>query len=101
MKKLNVFDTYKNMKDSEKYGFVTEEMLEKLDAMLDEYDVAHAFSLCRDEDIEADGTCSVTVMYNSEDNTKFVLVYALFCMKYRNVEADLIEKALEKHVNAA
>lgn len=100
MKKINVFDTYKNIKDSEKYGDFTEEMLEKLDDMLDEYGIAHSFSLCRNEDLDADINNSITVMYNSDDHTKFFMVYALFCMKYRNLEAEKVEEAMKKHVAA-
>ena len=101
MKKINVFNVYKNIKDSEKYGDFTEEMLEKLDEMLNEYGIDHAFAECRSEDLEADANCTVTVLYNIEDDTKFFMVYALFCMKYRNLEEEEVEKCMKKHVGMA
>lgn len=101
MKKINVFNAYKVIKDSEKYGDFTEEMLEKLDEMLDEYEVDHAFTECRNEDIEKDVNSTVTVVYNDEDDTKFFMVYALFCMKYRNADADEIKKCMKRHVGVA
>lgn len=101
MKKINVFDVYKVIKDSEKYGEFTEEMLEKLDEMLDEYEVDHAFSECRNEDIAKDINSTLTVMYNQKDDTKFFMIYGLFCMKYRNLDAEQMEKTMKKRAGLA
>ena len=102
MKKINVFDMYKVIKDpeGEKYRDMDEELLEILDTMLDTYGVPHAFSECRTEDIDKDETSVVTVMYNSEDCTKFTLVYALFVRTYRGADDEMVKDAMKNFVAA-
>ena len=99
MKKINVFDTFKVIKYHDGFIDFDEELLEKLDELLNQIGVAHAFSECRTEDIEKDENSVVIVMYNGEDDTKFFLAYALFIRTYRNATDEMIDEAMKKHLN--
>lgn len=98
MKKVNVFDTYKIIKDREGFTNFTEDLLEKLDTLLDQVGVDHAFCECRDEEIENDADVVVTVMYNREDDEKFFLAYALFIKTFRGVTDQMIRSAMIRHL---
>lgn len=98
MKKVNVFDTYKIIRDRNGFTNFTEELLEKLDEMLDQFGVAHAFCECRNEYIEEDDSSVITVMYNGEDGGKFFLVYALFIRTYRGATDEQIKEAMSRHL---
>ena len=95
--KVNVFNMYKIIKDKNGYTDFDEELLEKLDAMLNQVGIAHAFAECRNEELEADENAVVTVMYNEEDDTKFFLTYALFCQTFRGLESEQLKKAMLRH----
>ena len=99
MKKINVFDTYQIIRDREGLANFDEELLEKMDAMLDQVGVDHAFAECRNEDIMADEDSVITVMYNREDDMKFFLAYALFLKTYRGGTDEMIDKAMRKHLH--
>lgn len=92
-----IADSYKIIHDSEEYG-LDEEMVNKLDSMLTDYNVNHFFSLPKESDMEADETASLIVYYDSKDDVTFFLVYALWCKVYRNAEDSLIHKAMLEHV---
>ena len=98
MKKVNVFDTYKIIHDSEGFTNFDEELLEKLDMLLDQVGVDHAFCECRHDEILADENCVMTVMYNSEDGEKFFLAYALFIRTFRGATDEIIAEAMKKHL---
>lgn len=93
---LFVADTTKTIKDTDKHP-VTEEMIEKLDAMLNEYGITHFFTLPINS---TDGIANndedyLNVFYDSKDSLSFNLVYALWCKVTKRVEDELIYKALE------
>ena len=98
MKKVNVFDSYKIIKDREGFADFNEELLEKLDMLLDQVGVDHAFCECRNEEIAADENSVVTVMFNQVDDEKFFLAYALFIRVYRGASDEMIKKAMKKHM---
>lgn len=98
MKKINVFDTYLIIKDREGITGFNEDLLEKLDNILDQFGVDHAFCECRNEDLIANENSVLTVMYNESDDTKFFLAYALFIQTYRNATDDMIIEAMKKHI---
>lgn len=99
MKLLNVFDCYKIIRNHEELKDVDEELIYKLDEMLDQAGVAHAFMECRSEEIEADDNAVVTVIYNEEDDTKFFLTYALFIKIYRGASDEMINRAMQKRMS--
>ena len=98
MKKVNVFDTYKIIRDKDGFTNFNEDLLEKLDALLDQVGVDHAFCECRNEEIEDDANVVVTVMYNAEDDEKFFLAYALFIRTFRGANDQMVRAAMIRHL---
>lgn len=97
MKDLFIADTVKNIKDTDKYP-ITIEMVETLDEMLSEYGVTHFFSYPIDS---TDGIANnpedyLTIFYDGKDSLTFNLVYALWCKTTRQVEDEVLYKALRK-----
>ncbi len=97
---VNVFDTYTVIKDSDNHVDFDEDMLEKLDTMLDQVGIAHAWCEPRTEDIEKNENCVVTVMYKGEDEVKFTLTYALFCKTYRDATDEEVRTGMRKYFKA-
>ena len=75
---------------------VTEEMVEKLDEMLNQYNVQHFFSepMNENEDDEIDNV--LAIFYEDKDRQTFYLVYMLWCKTVRNIEEQKIWKAMKK-----
>lgn len=97
MKDLFVADVVKIIKDTEKYP-VTIEMVETLDEMLSEYGVTHFFSYPIDstDGIANNAEDYLAIFYDKKDNLTFNLVYALWCKTTRQVEDEILCKALRK-----
>lgn len=98
---VKIFDRYINIKNREEFEDCTEEMLEKLDQMLNEYGIAHAFTLAGADEIEAinskDGLeYCVTLMYEEEDELTCELVFTLWARYYRKAPDTTIKKAMYK-----
>ena len=97
---IKIFDRYLNITNREGFTDCTEELLEKLSDMLNEYGVAHSYCLTDAKEIEAiesrDREYCVTVMYEEKDEVTFSLVYMLWAKLHRGVGDDLIKKAMGK-----
>lgn len=96
--KLNVFDTYLVIKDTENAADMTDALLEKFDEMLTAAGVDHAFTECGDNDFDKYAGAYCRVFYNESDDTKFSLTYLLFSSAHRGVSDELINKAMAKHL---
>lgn len=96
-KLLFVADTTKAIKDTDEYP-VTEEMIDKLDNMLNEYGVTHFFTLPIDstDGVANDAEDLLNVFYDSKDDLLFNLVYALWCKAIRRVKDEKLYKALSR-----
>lgn len=97
---LKIFDRYINIKNREGIEDCTMELVEKLDQMLTEYGVAHAFSLASKEEIDtindtADEYC-VTLMYEEEDEITLGIVYTLWARVYRKASDEKVRKAMSR-----
>lgn len=98
--KLRIFDRSTNITNREGVEDCTEEKLEKLDKMLNEFGVSHCFTLTTAEEIkgieEFNREYYVTVMYEESDETVFEMVYMLWSKIYRGVSDNMIYKAMIK-----
>lgn len=98
--KLKIYDCYLNITNREDVQECTEEKLEKLDEMLNEFGVSHCFSLTGTQEVEAIEESGreycVTVMYEGSDETVFEMVYMLWSKIHRDVSDELIYKAMKK-----
>lgn len=94
-----VASRFQVIKDIEGEPEVTEEMLEKLDAMLTEYGVNHFFALpMGDEDGVAINDDEVAVVYydGDVDRIKFNLVYVLWSKAVRQIHDERIERGIKR-----
>ena len=80
--KTTVFDCVINMKDEEGYPNVDESLIEKLNAMLNEYGIRHSFSLPHPATIEEIPNVAISLHYCEEDDMTVSLIYALFSKVY-------------------
>lgn len=98
--KLKIYDCCLNITNREGVQDCTEEKLEKLDVMLNEFGVSHCFSLTSTQEIKAieedDRDYCVTVMYEESDETVFEMVYMLWSKIHRGVSDEMIYKAMKK-----
>lgn len=96
-----IFDRYMNIKNRKGFEDVTEEKLEILDKMLNEYSVPHAFCLVKADEIEeihkdpeVEYCCSLE--YEEKDEITLELVYMLWNKVHRGASDDAIKKAFAK-----
>lgn len=102
MKNLFIADTYHTIKETEECP-ATDEMIDKLDEMLNEYGVRHYFSLpTADEDGYAKDGEVLNVFYDaSEDDLTWHLVYALWLKAVRGYkDDDKIRRSFTKKLKA-
>lgn len=92
-----IADRYQNIIEKENET-ITEEMIEKLESMLTEYEVKHFFSLPIEskDGIAVNQDCILSIAYDSKDNVKFNLVYALWCKVYRKISDTRIINGLKR-----
>ena len=97
---IKIFDRYLNITNREGFTDCTEELLERLSGMLNEYGVAHSYCLTDAKEIEEiesrDRDYCVTIMYEEKDEVTFSLVYMLWAKIHRGVSDELIKKAMGK-----
>lgn len=97
---LKIFDRHLNIKNSDDLKDCTMDLVEKLDGMLTEYGVEHAFCLASKEEVDSinstDSEYCVSVIYDKEDEMTFNLVYALWFRVYRKASTEKIRKALSR-----
>lgn len=79
---------------STKFHGETAENIEKLDEMLTQYGVDHAFMLPTPQDIEEDEEIEGRVLYTEDDEITFDLVVMLFCKTVLNKSDDEIKEAM-------
>lgn len=96
-----IFDRYFNIKNKEGFEDVTEEKLEILDKMLNEYNVPHAFCLISAEEIEEihknpDVEYCVSLEYEEDKEITCELVYMLWMKVHRGASDEAIKKAFAK-----
>ena len=77
---------------------VNDGMLEKLDEMLNQYNVPHFFTLPDgdDEGFAIDQTHVAKLYYESENHTACIIVYMLWLKTIRNVPDEKIAKVMMK-----
>lgn len=76
---------------------MTEALLEKLDAMLTEYNCPHAFTLPFFDGADPDpDNAAVRMFYREEDELTVELVYCLFSHLHRHVPAEKIYQGFAK-----
>lgn len=97
---LKIFDKYVNIKNRDDLEDCTMELVEKLDQMLTEYGVVHAFSLATKEEIDTINDTGVeycvTLMYEEKDEMTFSLVYTLWARVYRKAPDEKIRKVMSR-----
>lgn len=97
---LKIFDRYVNIKNRDDLEDCTMELVEKLDQMLTEYGVEHAFSLASKEEIDTiNDTVAeycVTLLYEEKDEMTFSLVYTLWARVYRKAPDEKIRKVMSR-----
>lgn len=97
---LKIFDRYVNIKNRDDLEDCTMELVEKLDQMLTEYGVEHAFSLASKEEIDTINDTGaeycVTLMYEEKDEMTFSLVYTLWARVYRKAPDEKIRKVMSR-----
>ena len=99
-----IFDRIINIQNNSKKGFedVTEEKLEILDKMLNEYGIAHAFCLATAEEIDKmyeknpDIEYCCSLEYEEKDEITLELVYMLWTKLHRGASDEAIRKAFAK-----
>lgn len=104
---MKIYDRYvviKDYDDDPRIQDVGEGMLEKLDEMLTEYNISHAFTYPMYED-QGQGNDTdeavARVIYCTEDEMNFELVYCLWASIYRNMPREKILKCFAKKAKRA
>lgn len=91
-------DRFITIHEKEKYP-ITEELIEKLDEMLTQYNIQHFFSLPISN---LDGTAAddevVSISYESKDEVTVELIICLWSRIHRNYEQEMIYKAFSKKI---
>lgn len=90
-----IADRYQNIKETDEYP-MTNELLETLDQLLDQFNVKHFFTIGYQADIDEDPDVVGSVMYEDENHATFFLVYALWCKQYRGLTDENLYKAMLK-----
>jgi hypothetical protein len=88
-----VFDTYLVLHNKEGVRNI-DEVLDKLDEMLDTYGIEHSFTLPHGACLEKHPTAVMALNYKGEDNMALSLVYALFSKIYRGADDYRLGKVL-------
>lgn len=88
-----IFEQTILIKNTEKYP-ITTELVDKLDEMLNQYNVAHAFVLPSDSQIAEFPEACLALSYEVKDRMTVALAYSLFCKVYRKADDELLAKAL-------
>jgi hypothetical protein len=94
---VTVFDRFLAMKDREGTPSV-DETVEKLDEMLNAYNVKHSFTLPHNAVIAEYPAAVITLNYNDADDLVLSLIYALFCKVYRGAGDKELGEALAKTI---
>ena len=84
--------------DDETILDVTEEMLDKLDAMLTVHGIEHAFSLPMMDDFDDHPDAQLALYFLEDDSMKAFLVYALWLKTERNMPDERIKKGMAKYI---
>lgn len=99
---IAIFDRYVNIKNRKEMTDCTEEMIEKLDQMLTENEIPHSFFYTtaeeQDQISEKGQEYIASVMYKTEKEMEFELVYCLWAKRFRNTPDELIRKAWKKNI---
>lgn len=90
-----IADCYQDIKDTDEYP-MTDELLETLDQLLDQFKVKHFFSMGYQADTDEDPDVVYNVMFEEKDLATFFLVYALWCKQYRGLTDEKLYKAMLK-----
>lgn len=90
-----IAECYQNIKDTDECP-MTNELLETLDQLLDQFNVKHFFTMGYQADIDEDPDVVYSVMYEEKDHATFFLVYALWCKQYRGLTDEKLYKAMLK-----
>jgi hypothetical protein len=95
---MTIFDSGLVMKDREGTPGVFE-TIEKLDEMLNAYNIEHSFTLPQHAIIEKYPTAMAVLNYMDADEMVVDLIYALFCKVHRNAGDKEVAKALANVAN--
>lgn len=76
---------------------VTEEMLDKLDAMLTAHGIEHSFTLPMEDDFDDHPDAQLALYFLDDDSMKTFLVYALWLKEERNMSDERIKKGMAKY----
>ena len=90
-----IADHYQNIRDTDEYP-MTNELLETLDQLLNQFNVQHFFNYGYQADINEDPDIVYSVMYEEKDQATFFLVYAIWCKQYRGLPDEKLYKAMLK-----